>query len=52
MLTAALLSGMVAGVITYHVVLTVDIGPVLDELLNNLQMPLGCRPLQRSAPHL
>jgi hypothetical protein len=53
MLTRAWLSvKMVGVVITYHIVLAIDVGPMLDELLDHLQVSLGCRPLQGSAPRL
>jgi hypothetical protein len=36
---------MLGVVITYHVILTIDVGAVFDELLDHLQMSLGCCPL-------
>jgi hypothetical protein len=40
-----MLYGILAVVITYHVILTIDVGSVFDELLDHLQMSLGCRSL-------
>jgi hypothetical protein len=36
---------MLGAIFTYHIILTIDIGAMFDELFDYLQVSLGCCPL-------